>query len=172
MIATLLNPQADPRAALKATLGDYAQRLAVLDSADGAAVREDDLVISVPHFGAARGGWRGREVTEAEAGPHGVGLGAGDLYINDRVFFRNVPEDVWRYELGGYPVLKKWLGYRDARRRNNRPLSLHEKDHFRSMVQRIAALLSLHHRLNELYEAAAADAWTVELGAVALSPSA
>jgi hypothetical protein len=172
LIATLLNPQADPRAALKATLGDYAQRLAVLDSADGAAVREDDLAIAVPHFGAARGGWRGREFTEAEAGPHVVGLAAGDLYINDRVFFRNVPEGVWRYELGGYPVLKKWLGYRDARRRNNRPLSLHEKDHFRSMVQRIAALLSLHHRLNELYEAAAADAWTVELGAVALLPSA
>ena len=168
LIATLLNPLADPRLALKATLGDYARQLAVLDSADGAAVREDDLVISVPHFGAARGGWRGREFTETEAPPHEMGRVTGDLYINDHVFFRNVPEDVWRYELGGYPVLKKWLGYRDARRRNNRPLSLPEKDHFRGMVQRIAALLSLRPRLNELYEAAAADAWTVELDAVAV----
>jgi hypothetical protein len=168
LIATLLNPLADPRIALKATLGDYARYLAVLDSADGAAVREDDLVISVSHFGAARGGWRGREFTEAEVPPHDVGRATGDLYINDRVFFRNVPEDVWRYELGGYPVLKKWLGYRDARRRNNQPLSLSEKDHFRGMVQRIAALLSLRLRLNELYEAAAADAWTVELDPVAV----
>ena len=87
------------------------------------------------------------------------------------VFFRNVPEDVWRYELGGYPVLKKWLGYRDARRRNNRPLSLAEKDHFRGMVQRIAALLSLRQRLNGLYEAASADSWTVDLGVEAVSPT-
>lgn len=168
LIATLLNPLLDPRAALKATLGEYARRLAVLDSVDGAAVREDDLVISVTHFGAARGGWRCREFTEAEAPPHYLGHATGDLHLNDRVFFRNVPEGVWRYELGGYPVLKKWLGYRDARRRNNRPLTLPEKDHFRGMVQRIAALLSLRHRLNELYEAAAADAWTVELDAIAV----
>jgi hypothetical protein len=171
LIATLLNPLADTRAALKATLGGYARHLAVLDSADGAAVREDDLVISVPHFGAARGGWRGREFTEAEVPPHDVGRTTGDLYINDRVFFRNVPEEVWRYELGGYPVLKKWLGYRDARRRNNLPLSLTEKDHFRGMVQRMAALPSLRHRLNELYEAATANAWTVDLGVSAVSSS-
>lgn len=166
VIATLLNPLADPRAALKVTLGGYARQLAVLGSADGAAVREDDLVVTVTHFGAARGGWKCREFAEAEITPHSLGRATGDLYINDRVFFRNVPEEVWRYELGGYPVLKKWLGYRDARRRNNRPLTLPEKDHFRGMVQRIAALLSLRLRLNELYEAAAADAWTVELDAI------
>ncbi len=171
LIATLLNPLADPRAALENILGDYARHLAVLDSADGNPVREDDLVISVPHFGAAHGGWRRREFAGTEVTPHGVGHATGDLYINDRVFFRNVPEEVWRYELGGYPVLKKWLGYRDARRRNNWPLSLPEKDHFRSMVQRISALLSLRYRLNELYEASAADAWTVEFGAVTTSPA-
>jgi hypothetical protein len=168
LIATLLNPLADPKAALKATLGGYARQLAVLDSADGAAVREDDLVISVPHFGAARGGWRRREFTDAEAPPHYLGHATGDLYINDRVFFRNVPEEVWRYEVGGYPVLKKWLGYRDARRRNNQPLTLQEKDHFRGVVQRTAALLSLRPSLNELYEGAAANAWTIELDAVAV----
>lgn len=166
LVAALLDPLADPRGALKATLGGYARHLAVLDSADGAAVREDDLVVTVPHFGAARGGWKCREFTESEIMPHSLGRATGDLYINDHVFFRNVPEEVWRYELGGYPVLKKWLGYRDARRRNNRPLTLTEKDHFRGMVQRIAALLSLRHHLNELYEAAAADAWTVEPDAI------
>jgi hypothetical protein len=28
-----------------------------------------------------------------------------ELYIGDEVFLANVPEAVWRYELGGYPVL-------------------------------------------------------------------
>jgi hypothetical protein len=158
-IATLLNPLAEPRAAIRAVLGDYPRRLAVLASSDGAAVREEDLAITIPHFGAARGGWRGRPFEEAEIPPQTLGQSTGDLYINDRVFFRNVPEDVWRYELGGYPVLKKWLGNRDARRRNNQPLSLSEKDYFRAMVQRIAALLSLRQRLNELYERASTDAW-------------
>lgn len=34
----------------------------------------------------------------------------GDLFLNDEVHFAHVPEDVWLYQLGGYPVLKKWLG--------------------------------------------------------------
>lgn len=96
-----------------------------------------------------------------------LGQSTGDLYLNDRVFFRNVPEDVWRYELGGYPVLKKWLDNRDARRRDNRPLLLSEKEYFRAMVHRIAALLSLRQRLNELYERASTDAWTADGGETA-----
>ena len=171
LVATLLNPLSEPRSAIKGALGDYAPRLAVLSAQDGAAIREDDLVVTVSHFGAARGGWRPRQLEEAETPPAGIGQTTGDLYINDRVFFRNVPEDVWRYELGGYPVLKKWLGYRDARRRNNRPLLLSEKDYFRGMVQRIAALLALRRHLDELYERAAADAWTVEPGEAAAPSS-
>jgi hypothetical protein len=162
LIATLLNPLLEPRPAIRATLGDYAPRIAVLSSTAGGAVRVNDLVVTVPHFGAARGGWRAREFEDAEITSVDLGRMTGDLYINDHVFFRNVPESIWRYELGGYPVLKKWLGYRDARRRENRPLTLFEKDHFRSMVQRLAALISLREKLNGLYERAAANAWTIE----------
>jgi hypothetical protein len=125
-------------------------------------VREDDLVVAVPHFGAARGGWRTRQFETAEVPPVDLGQATGDLYINEHIFFCNIPESVWRYELGGYPVLKKWLGYRDARRRDNQPLTLSEKEHFKNMVQRIAALVSLRVKLNELYGGAAANAWTRE----------
>jgi hypothetical protein len=165
LIATLLNPLAQARSAIRSLINGYAPKLAILTSATGGAVRGDDLVITIPHFGGARGGWRPRQFSDAELSPYDLGPVTGDLYINDQVFFRNVPEYVWRYELGGYPVLKKWLGYRDARRRNNQPLTLAEKDHLRSMAQRIAALLSLRLRLNELYErAAAADAWAADIG--------
>jgi hypothetical protein len=163
VIAMLLNPIAESRGAIRASIGDYAPRLAVLTSVEGGAVRENDLVVTIPHFGAARGGWRSRQYEETEAPPAELGDITGDLYINNHVFFRNVPSDVWSYELGGYPVLKKWLGYRDARRRDNRPLSLDEKDHFRSMVQRIAGILALRPQLNSLYERASADAWTAEI---------
>ena len=69
---------------------------------------------------------------------------------------------MWRYELGGYPVLKKWLGYRQASRRNGQPLTLAERQHFRSMIQRIAALFALHQAAAVLYEEAAAMAFTAE----------
>jgi hypothetical protein len=71
-----------------------------------------------------------------------------------------VPERAWRYELGGYQVLKKWLGYREARRRNGQSLTLSEKDHIRSIVQRIAAVLAMSARLDEAYTDAAADSFT------------
>jgi hypothetical protein len=78
--------------------------------------------------------------------------------------FQNVPERVWKYELGGYPVLKKWLGYRDVKRRD-RGLTIGEADFFRSMVQRIAALLILHNRLDSLYNQAIESSFTAgELG--------
>jgi hypothetical protein len=76
------------------------------------------------------------------------------------VFFSNVPESVWRYELGGYPVLKKWLGYRQADRRDGEPLTAEERRWFRSIVQRIAAILALTERLDGLYSAASEDAFT------------
>lgn len=78
------------------------------------------------------------------------------------MYFANVPQNVWRYELGGYPVLKKWLGYRQAARRDGRPLTLAERQEFRSMVQRIAALLALHGEADALYEKAGAAAFTAE----------
>ena len=86
----------------------------------------------------------------------------GDLYISDEVYFANVPEAVWRFELGGYPVLKKWLGYRQANRRGGAPISAEERRWFRAMVQRIAALLALGPSLDEFYSEASEDILTAE----------
>ena len=36
-----------------------------------------------------------------------------DIHLNRRAWWCNVPADVWRYKLGGYQVLKKWLSYRE-----------------------------------------------------------
>ena len=36
-----------------------------------------------------------------------------DICLNRRTWWRNVPAAVWRYKLGGYQVLKKWLSYRE-----------------------------------------------------------
>lgn len=88
------------------------------------------------------------------------GDATGDLYLNEGVFLSHVPEEIWKYELGGYPVLKKWLGYRQEDCRGGVPSSLQELDYFRGMIMRIAAVLILHSRLDECYERASQDAFS------------
>ena|ERR1017187_10976062 len=106
--------------------------------------------IEYSFFGGAQGGWRARSSANDEPMHDEWRDTTGDLYINDAVLFRHVPEKVWRYELGGYPVIKKWLGYRDRGRRPGIPLSVQESAHLRSMVQRLAAILRLHPTLDSL----------------------
>jgi hypothetical protein len=69
---------------------------------------------------------------------------------------------VWTYQLGGYPVLKKWLGYRQADRRDGKALSDDERRWFWQVVQRIATLLTLGPTLDALYQETAANAFTTD----------
>jgi len=67
-------------------------------------------------------------------------------------------------------VLKKWLGYRQVDRNEDKPLTDEERHWFRAMVQRIAALLALGPQLDVLYQQASTNCFTVaELG---ISPDA
>ena len=65
-----------------------------------------------------------------------------DIYLNGRAYWRNVPAAMWRYKLGGYQVLKKWLSYRE-RSILARPLTPEEVQHFTDTARRIAAVLTL-----------------------------
>jgi len=152
-ISVLLDPLVNANSVLDDVLGSERSDLAVLRHADGRAIQKEDLVVTISHFGSARGGWRAREA-EPEGARDGV------LWINDDIYFENVPEEVWTYELGGYPVVKKWLAYRDEKRADGDPLSLSQKDHLRSIIQRIAAVHELHPLLNRMYESALEDPWT------------
>jgi hypothetical protein len=161
-LAVLLNPAVSPTKALKAVLGDDAKSLAVPGKVGGGNVGEGDLLVEFSFFGGAQGGWRTRSSAKAEPMHAEWGENTGDLFINDEVMFRHVPERVWRYELGGYPVIKKWLGYRDRGRRPGIPLSVQESSHLRGMVQRLAAVLRLHATLDVLYERACQDCFSAE----------
>ena len=63
-----------------------------------------------------------------------------DVYLNGEAFWGNIPAAVWRYKLGGYRVLKKWLSYREQRVLGRR-LRAEEIQHFADTARRIAALL-------------------------------
>ena len=63
-----------------------------------------------------------------------------DVYLNGNAFWRNVPAAVWRYKLGGYQVLKKWLSYRECGILG-RPIKPEEVQHYTDTARRIGAIL-------------------------------
>ena len=73
-----------------------------------------------------------------------------DVYLNATTCWRNVPEPVWDYTLGGYPVIKKWLSYRE-KALLGRGLTREEVRHVTDTCRRIAALLALQAELDGNY---------------------
>ncbi len=179
LIATLLDPLQAARPALRKVLGRAYTRLAVVSRAVDAS-GSLDTTVTYSYFGGGKGRWErkerkpalpsGGEVAFGEGEPVGAGLvdtewpedwgdGVGDLYLNPSTYLANIPERVWKYELGGYPVVKKWLGYRQAKRRDGKPLTPPELEHLRGIVHRLAAL---HPRLDALYERTIENAFAAE----------
>ena len=89
------------------------------------------------------------------AQPAALGVDALDVHLNEHVRWTGVPRAVWETTLGGYPVLKKWLSYRDVKVLG-RPLTPAEVDHFRDTARRLAALLLLGPDLDAAYSNASA----------------
>ena len=65
-----------------------------------------------------------------------------DIYLNGNAYWRNVPAAVWRYKLGGYQVLKKWLSYRE-RAVLGRALRPEEVLYFAEIARRIGAIVAI-----------------------------
>jgi len=75
------------------------------------------------------------------------GEGYLDIHLNATTRWKDVPEQVWNYTLGGYQVLKKWLSYRESALLG-RPLTSDEAERFTHHVRRIASILALHEKLD------------------------
>ncbi|MCW3100589.1 MAG: adenine specific methyltransferase [Chthonomonadaceae bacterium] len=77
--------------------------------------------------------------------------GTRDIYLNDVAYWRNVPEAVWKYTIGGYQVLKKWLSYRD-KKVIGRDLTDDDMREARNIIRRIAAVVMLTPDLDANYQ--------------------
>jgi hypothetical protein len=62
-----------------------------------------------------------------------------DIWINAQTYWRNVPDSVWEFHIGGYQVLKKWLSYREESVLG-RAITPEEARHFTETARRLAAL--------------------------------
>jgi hypothetical protein len=73
-----------------------------------------------------------------------------DVFLNDRVFWRNIPAAVWDYYIGGYQVIKKWLSYRE-RSLLGRSLRLEEVTGVTNTARRLASIVLMQPALNDNY---------------------
>ena len=129
--------------------------IAVPATADGGNMAGGDFEVSAGwgHFGTGEAVMPGqgrvveRDYTAAErdaladAVPT-LGDTTFDVYLNQRAYWRNIPAAVWKYQLGGYQVLKKWLSYRESRVLG-RPLRPDEVQYFTDTARRIGAISQL-----------------------------
>ena len=125
-LAALLDPETP---VLGVTTGPLRQEVAAVGvptTIDDSNMAGDDFAVTTGwgHFGSGDAVMPGqglaveRPYTAAERAVLGdaaatLGDTTFNIYLNDRAFWRNIPETVWNYKLGGYQVLKKWLSYRE-----------------------------------------------------------
>ena len=89
-----------------------------------------------------------------------LGLGAQaevfDVYAGEFGFWNGVPRRVWETVIGGYPVLKKWLSYRDERVLG-RALKLGEARELSNIIRRLTLLCAVEAALDANYEICAEE---------------
>ena len=154
-LARLLDPEAPVPGVTQGPLRPEIAAIAVPATTDGRNMTGDDFAVTAGwgHYGTGdtvmpgQGRIVERAYTPDEKSAMGdnipmFGETTFDVYLNDRAFWRNVPDAVWTYKLGGYQVLKKWLAYRECAVLD-RPLKPEEVQHFTDTARRIAAILLL-----------------------------
>ena len=152
-LATLLDPEAPVPGVTQGPLRSEFAMIAVPATADGRNMADGDFAMTAGwgHYGKddavmpGQGHAVERAYTPEERAALGnafpaLGESALDIYLNTNAFWRNVPDAVWNYKLGGYQVLKKWLSYRE-REIVDRLLTPDEVRHFTDAARRIAAIL-------------------------------
>ena len=152
-LAALLDPDTPAPGVTEGALRPEIAAVAVPAVREGRNMTGDDFALTAGwgHYGQGEVVMPGqgrvveRSFTPAERAALGDALPAlgettFDAYLNGNAYWRNVPAAVWRYKLGGYQVLKKWLSYRE-RPILGRPLRPEEVQHFTDTARRIGAIL-------------------------------
>jgi len=70
------------------------------------------------------------------------------VYINNSQYFEGVPEEVWKYQIGGYQVCRKWL--RD-RKSADRTLSLDDIKHYCKIITALQKTIQIQKQIDKIY---------------------
>ena len=171
-VAALLDSETAPDGLTQGAIRPELRNIAVISRVGGGALQPaaGELDVTANWGYGGRGGitmpGRGRADARApmaaEGGPDtaaaqlyhtAVGeLRTYDVYLNNLAFWRNIPERVWEYTIGGYQVIKKWLSYRE-RELLGRGLRPDEAREVTQIARRVAAILLLEPALDASYRA-------------------
>lgn len=166
-IAALLDPDTPVPGVTAGTLHPALATIAAPTKRGGGSMTETDRTVLAGWGHAGKGGavmpGRGRIVmrdygpSEAPAQAEVALLGArtNDVFLNADAFWRNVPDAVWNFTIGGYQVLKKFLSYREQPLLG-RALTSVEVRYVRDVARRLAALRLMTPELDANYRACAA----------------
>ena len=152
-LARLLDPDQPVPGVTQGTLRPALANIAVPSKVAGGNMAGDDFAVTAGWGHQGAGGaimpGPGRQLERrptanehTEAAAYTLGATTFDIHLNADAYWRNVPAAVWRYQLGGYQVLKKWLSYREHPILG-RELESDEVQHFTDTARRIAAILLL-----------------------------
>jgi predicted helicase len=68
-----------------------------------------------------------------------------ELWINEKCYIRGVSDEVWKFEIGSYQVIKKWLDYR---RKDREPIS--DFLHLENMIIAIKNTIQIMEKIDEV----------------------
>jgi predicted helicase len=70
----------------------------------------------------------------------------GRVFINKEQFFEGIKQEIWNYQIGGYPVCAKWLKDRKGRR-----LSLEEIKHYCRIISSLQKTIAIQKSIDNIY---------------------
>ena len=69
------------------------------------------------------------------------------IYFNEKQYFEEIPQDIWKYQIGSYQVCRKWL-----KDRKGRFLSLEDIKHYCKMVTALQKTTEIQKEIDNIYE--------------------
>ena len=166
-VAALLDPNTLMPDVTNGTAHPALLTIAVPTKRGGGSFTDADRAVTAGWGHTGKGGavmpGRGRETIRAytpqEAAADAcsalLGTQTHDIYLNADAYWRNIPNEVWNFTIGGYQVLKKWLSYREQPILG-RILSPTDIRYVRDVARRLAALRLMAPDLDANYRACAA----------------
>jgi hypothetical protein len=159
-VAAMLDVTQGVKGVTTGKIGPELKTIGLITHVEGKQINDaDDLAVTAGWGNPGRAGItmpatgdaRRRDYTPDERQtPAALGAETLDIYLNDHVYWRNIPAAVWEYVLGGYPVIRKWLSYREHKILG-RPLRAEEARYVTEMARRIAAILLMRPALDGNY---------------------
>lgn len=166
-VAALLDTESPLPGVTSGTLRDELKLIAVVSRVGGGALKAEEFSLTAGWGSGGQGSITMPGKGKADprvAGPdeQNTGFGTGptlDLYLNATAYWKNIPQPVYDFTIGGYQVIKKWLSYREQRVLG-RALTMAEIIEVTAMTRRLAALVLLQPQLDNNYQTVATATWS------------